>query len=116
MKTIALSALALTLALGGAHAQSPAQTQTTSRSDVDSAASDRSGGVAKNHSPGTVGAMDLVSKGIATSADDVERQQEGRSTASEGAATLGRQPATQAYGQSPGTVGATPGAQVGPGR
>lgn len=113
MKTVALSALALALALGGAYAQSPAPTQTTLGSSVDNAASDQIGGAAKNPSPGTVGAMDLVSKGIATSADDVARQQEGRSTASEGAVTLDRQPATQAHGQSPGTVGATPGSELG---
>ncbi len=57
MKTAALSTLALVLALGVAHAQSP----------------------------GTVGAMNEASRGIATSANDVAMQQDGRSTAAEGA-------------------------------
>ena len=79
MKTIALSAIALVRALGAAHAQSP----------------------------GTVGAMNDASRGIATSAGDVAMQQAGRTTASDGATVSVGQ--AQATGQSPGTVGATPG-------
>ena len=80
MKIVALLALALVLAHGVAFAQSP----------------------------GTVGAMNDVSMGIATSANDVAMQQEGRSTAAEGAKAVAH-PMPQAKGQSPGTVGATPG-------
>lgn len=81
MKSVALSAIALVLALSVAHAQSP----------------------------GTVGAMNDVSKGIATSSNDVAMQQEGRSTAADGAAAVAGHPMPQAMGQSPGTVGAAPG-------
>lgn len=84
MKIAALSTIALVLALGVAHAQSP----------------------------GTVGAMNDASRGIATSANDVAMQQDGRGTASDGASMLIGHSAPQATGQSPGTVGATPGDTV----
>ena len=81
MKIAALSTIALVLALSVAHAQSP----------------------------GTVGAMNDTSRGIATSASDVAMQQSGRGTASDGESVLTGRSTTQANGQSPGTVGATPG-------
>jgi hypothetical protein len=96
MKILALSTLALALGFGSAHAQSPAQLQS----------------VIDTYSPGTVGAMSQHARGIATSAEDVAMQQEGRSTAAEGGVVLTSRTASQAVGQSAGTVGAAPGGET----
>ncbi len=64
-------------------------------------------------SPGTTGAMDKAVGGLATSADDVKAQTEGRPTAAEaGKGAKPEQsvdPGAPVVAQSPGTVGAAPG-------
>lgn len=88
LKTM-IPALALVLVTNVAHAQT-----TGSKAEVAHA-----GGV-----PGTVGAMQAATYGIATSAQDVALQQQGRSVAAEGAKPIAHSPVLTGY--SAGTVGA----------
>jgi len=101
MKTI-LAALALGLTVGAAHAQSVDAGRKSST--VDATTAYYTGG-----SPGTVGAMNAVVNGVATSPQDVVRQQQGRGTMADGSRTL-NVPAVETAGYAPGTVGAAPGA------
>lgn len=97
---ILIAGLALALGATGLSAQ----TQTPSTTD---GAAQQKG---QPQSPGSTGAMDKVTTGVATSPDDVKRQTEGRPTAADeakgAAGTAAKPDVTQ---QSPGTVGAAPG-------
>lgn len=96
MFKIAISTLAMVLPLSAAFAQD------NNSSEVDLTR-------LTINSPGTVGAMDTVVRGIATSPEDVVLQQEGHRTASEGAGQVREGALVSAVGHSAGTVGATPG-------
>lgn len=96
-----LSILALALSMGVASAQSVETNRHHTDADVRAA---HMGG-----SPGTVGAMEAYVYGIATSPNDVVLQQEGRSTAAEGAQPIRNAPHAVSSGYAPGTVGAAPG-------
>ena len=94
MKTLSFAIVASMAVLSAAHAQSLAPA--ANASDVDNAASLRVGG----YSPGTIGAMNAVVSGLATSPEDVLRQQAGHAPLAEGRATFVRPVATQVPGQS----------------
>lgn len=92
IRTMLTTTLALALTIGTAAAQG-----------VETQAAHAPSGPA-----GTVGAMELVAQGVATSAQDVAAQQGGWSTAADGNRPLTHQ-AAAAGGASPGSVGAMPG-------
>lgn len=100
---VALIALGLGLILS-------ANAQTNTPSSVEPPNQAKGG---QKTSPGSVGAMQNTVGNKATSAEDVQRQSEGRPTAAQeaqGQQTQGKQPnPTQS---SPGTVGAAPGANT----
>jgi hypothetical protein len=94
----------LAIGAAGVHAQT---TDGKTPSTVDGKAENK-GGVKTD--PGTTGAMDNVTKGLATSPQDVQRQTEGKPTMADegktGQSSQGSKPGiTQ---NSPGTVGAAP--------
>lgn len=104
MKNISrLIAAGFVIALGA----SALQAQTRTPSTTDGPAQQKG---AEPQMPGTTGAMDKATSGVATSPDDVKRQTEGRPTAADeakGAASAAPKPGVTQ--QSPGTVGASPG-------
>lgn len=96
----------------GAHAQTGATTPSTKPAAPSATTAPTDGTVepqtGKKMDPGTTGAMQDATKGIATSPQDVKAQTEGRPTAAD-AATKGNPPASDVTTRSPGTVGAAPG-------
>jgi hypothetical protein len=111
MRTVSKLILAgtyLAIASTVASAQTSTQPGQTTPSTVDGAAKQKGD---QPQPPKTTGAMDNAVGGVATSADDVKRQTEGRPTAADEAkgatATAPKPDVTQ---HSPGTVGAAPGA------
>ena len=103
MMKMYLAAVVVLISFGAAQAQSVDAGPMSST--VDGTNAYYTGG-----SPGTVGAMNAVAQGLATSADDVVLQQQGRSTLSDGARPSHDGTRVETSGYAPGTVGATPGA------
>ncbi len=102
-KIFGSTALALVLSTTLVHAQSSA---------ASTGSSDNRATHATSGAGGTVGAMETFSYGIATSSEDVSRQQNGLNTGAEGGGLLqGRSTIRARY--TAGTVGATPGETVG---
>ena len=99
MKKIFVPTLAFVLSTSYAQAQS---SSTPTESD-DAKASHASGGPG-----GTVGAMETYVYGLATSPEDVSRQQNGLNTAAEGGGLLTGRSAIRS-GYASGTVGSAPG-------
>ena len=97
MQKIIIATAGLVLMIGAANAGSPTSSDVDNKSGASSHA---------QQSAGTVGAMDRVSDGVATSTDDVKRQQDGASLRGTDVAKDGGSLSTM---QSPGTVGASPG-------
>ncbi len=81
MRTVILALAATMLMAGGAYAQD-------TKSDVDKGATSAPHGDAKPTSPGTTGAMNNSAGGVATSPQDTQMQQSGKSTATEGGAAI----------------------------
>ena len=110
MRHLILAAAFSALALGAAQAQDKPTTPSTMDKGSTSAPNDPS----KTTSPGTTGAMNNTAGGVATSPQDVQRQQEGKDTAAQGGekrpGVMGADPSKH----SPGTVGATPGQEPAP--
>ncbi len=84
MTKIFVAGLAIALSIGGAYAQSSASYNSAKNAVT----------VHAGYSPGTIGAMDEASQGVATNPRDVAMQQDAQG---------------EATGYSPGTVGANPG-------
>jgi hypothetical protein len=100
----------LALGLTSVNAQTGAQPGQQTPSTVDPPAMQKG---QQPQTPGTTGAMDNATTGIATSAEDVRRQQQGLPTAADQA--KGAQPAAQTPGLAgapPKTVGASPGSDA----
>ncbi|GBD47205.1 hypothetical protein [Methylopila sp. Yamaguchi] len=107
MRHLILAAAFSALALGAAHAQDKPTTPSTTDKGATSAPNDPS----KTTSPKTTGAMNNTSGGVATSPQDVQRQQEGKDTAAQGGEKRPGATSVDPSKHSPGTVGATPGQQ-----
>jgi len=115
MKTISKLALAsslLALGLTSATAQTTTQPTQQAPSTVDGSTQPKGD---QKQAPGSVGAMDKATTGVATSPDDVKRQTEGRPTAADEAkGAVSTAPKPDVTQQSPGTVGAAPGTTPAP--
>jgi hypothetical protein len=102
--TAAIFAFGLNIGSGWAQEEKP-----QAPSSVDKGAAQHSGG--KVQSPKTTGAMNNAADSLATSPQDVQRQQEGGKTAAEGGGERPGAPQQDISKQAPKTTGAAPGAK-----